>query len=218
MPDPLDLEGNLKAVEDARRLGDWVLFSLHDHNSPLRAPEGYKKNQFPTRAVEEVAHKVVDAGADLYVGHGPHVLRGVEIYEGRPIFYSLGNWVFQSTLTRRQPSDLFEQWGLGAEDSTADLYARREEPPSRFFQDPAYWRSVVAEVRFEKGEISDVDLIPIHLDYDPDKPLAEQRARAGVPHLATGESAEEIIEEVARLSRPYGTEIEIRNGVGHVVI
>ncbi|MCW3978760.1 MAG: CapA family protein, partial [Candidatus Bathyarchaeota archaeon] len=105
VPDPLDLEGNLKAVGDARRLGDWVVFSLHDHNSPLRAPEGYRKNQIPTRAVEGFAHKVIDAGADLYVGHGPHVLRGVEIHEGRPIFYSLGNWVFQSTLTRRQPSD-----------------------------------------------------------------------------------------------------------------
>jgi len=218
VPDPLDLEGNLKAVGDARRLGDWVVFSLHDHNSSLRAPEGYRKNQIPTRAVEEFAHKVIDAGADLYVGHGPHVLRGVEIHEGRPIFYSLGNWVFQSTLTRRQPSDLFERWGLGAEDSTADLYVRREEPPSRFFKDPAYWESVVAEVQFEKGEITEIRLIPVHLDYDPDKPLAEQRTRAGIPHLATGERAEEIIEGIAGLSRLYGTEIESRDGVGYVVL
>jgi hypothetical protein len=35
---------------------------------------------------------VIDAGADAVVGHGPHVLRGVEFYKGRPIFYSLGNF------------------------------------------------------------------------------------------------------------------------------
>jgi poly-gamma-glutamate synthesis protein (capsule biosynthesis protein) len=218
VPDPLDLEGNLKAVEDARRLGDWVVFSLHDHYSPLRAPEGYRKNQIPTRAVVEFAHRVIDAGADIYVGHGPHVLRGIEIYGGRPIFYSLGNWVFQSTLTRRQPSDLFEQWGLGAEDSTADLYARREEPPGGFFRDPAYWESVVAEVDFGRGGVSEIRLIPVHLDYDPGRPLAEQRTRAGIPHLATGERAEEIIGEIARLSGLYGTEIESRDGVGHVIL
>ncbi len=39
------------------------------------------------------ARAVIDAGADLVVGHGPHVLRSVECYKGRPVFYSLGNFV-----------------------------------------------------------------------------------------------------------------------------
>jgi hypothetical protein len=38
------------------------------------------------------SHAVIDAGADLVVGHGPHVLRGVEFYKGRLIAYSLGNF------------------------------------------------------------------------------------------------------------------------------
>jgi hypothetical protein len=36
---------------------------------------------------------VIDAGADAVVGHGPHVLRGIEFYEGRPVVYSLGNFL-----------------------------------------------------------------------------------------------------------------------------
>jgi hypothetical protein len=36
---------------------------------------------------------VIDAGADAVVGHGPHVLRGIEFYRGRPIAYSLGNFL-----------------------------------------------------------------------------------------------------------------------------
>ena len=216
VPNPLDLSGNLKAVESAGRLSDWVLFTLHDHYSPLNAPEGFKKNRFPTKTVEELAHKAIDAGADLYVGHGPHVLRGIEIYKGRPIFYSMGNWVFQSTLSWRQPNDIFEQWGLTAEHNAADLYMKREEHPSRFFKDPAYWESVVAEVDLSREGVKEIRLIPIHLDYDPDIPLSEQRTRAGIPHLATGERAEEILEDLARLSRFYGTEIESREGIGYV--
>ncbi len=218
VPNPLDLAGNLKAIEDARRLSDWVIFTLHDHYSPLRAPEGFKRNQVPTEVVEEFAHKVIDAGADLYVGHGPHVLRGIEIYEGNPIIYSLGNWVFQSTLCRRQPSDIFEQWGLTDEHSTVDLYMKREDPPRRFFRDPAYWESVVAEVEMGRDGVSEFRLIPVHLDYDPFLPLGEQRTRAGIPHLATGERAEGIIGEMARLSRRYGTEIVSRQGIGEVVL
>jgi hypothetical protein len=37
-------------------------------------------------------HAVIDAGADLVIGHGPHVLRGLELYQGRLIAYSLGNF------------------------------------------------------------------------------------------------------------------------------
>ena len=39
---------------------------------------------------------MIDAGADVVVGHGPHVLRGIEIYKGKPIFYSLANFMFQN--------------------------------------------------------------------------------------------------------------------------
>jgi poly-gamma-glutamate capsule biosynthesis protein CapA/YwtB (metallophosphatase superfamily) len=49
--------------------------------------------------VETFAHTVVDAGADLVVGHGPHVLRGMEWYHGRLIAYSLGNFLGYGTLS-----------------------------------------------------------------------------------------------------------------------
>lgn len=42
----------------------------------------------------EMAHKMVDAGADIVMGHHPHVVQGVELYNGKPIFYSLGNFIF----------------------------------------------------------------------------------------------------------------------------
>jgi len=43
---------------------------------------------------QEIAHNLIDAGADIIIGHHPHVVQGIEIYNGKPIFYSLGNFVF----------------------------------------------------------------------------------------------------------------------------
>jgi len=141
-------------------------------------------------------------------------MRGIEIYKGKPIFYSLGNFVFQSTLIRRQPGDLFDLWGLSSEKTTVELYEKREAPPAVFFDDPSYWESFVAEVDYKDGALAEVRLIPIMLDYDAKKPLAEQRTTAGVPRLAKGKESKKIIDDLKRLSKLYGTEIEYRDGVG----
>ena len=164
-----DLEGNLKAVRDARRLSDFVLFSLHDHYSGIHAPKGFRNLELPPAEIREFAHRVIDVGADAYIGHGPHIMRGVEIYNGKPIFYSLGNFVFQSTLIRRQPSDLFDQWDLGTDHSTPDLYEKREAPPAIFFNDPAYWESVVVEIDYKSGkivEITDIGFVTLEISKD----------------------------------------------------
>ena len=50
----------------------------------------------PADFIPIFARAVIDAGADVFVGHGPHVLRGIEIYKGKPIFYSLSNFIFQN--------------------------------------------------------------------------------------------------------------------------
>ena len=48
----------------------------------------------PSESQIRTAHKAIDAGADLVIGHHSHCLQSVEIYQGKPIFYSLGNLVF----------------------------------------------------------------------------------------------------------------------------
>lgn len=71
--------------------GCFVIVSVH------WGKEGVHK---PPSHVVRAAHRMVDAGADLVVGHHPHVLQGVEYYKGKPIAYSLGNFVF----TNRTPA------------------------------------------------------------------------------------------------------------------
>jgi len=52
----------------------------------------YSHNQNQTQ--QKIAHNLIDAGVDIIIGHHPHVVQGIEIYKNKPIFYSLGNFVF----------------------------------------------------------------------------------------------------------------------------
>ena len=95
---------------------------------------------------------MIDAGADLFVGHGPHVLRGIEIYKGAPILYSLGDFIFQNeTLLRIRPTTT--TISASAPPRTPNDYLNRALQlrqvglPGR----PAIWESVVAMPRFRDG-------------------------------------------------------------------
>jgi poly-gamma-glutamate capsule biosynthesis protein CapA/YwtB (metallophosphatase superfamily) len=87
--DPADLERNLGAVRRAAAEADFVLVYEHHHLWGARWEE-------PPRWIRELARLCVDAGASAFVSHGVPVLQGIEIYKRRPIFYSLGNFVFHS--------------------------------------------------------------------------------------------------------------------------
>ncbi len=72
-------------VSAARRGSDLVVVSFH---------WGVEKEYRPTSRQRYLAHLAVDSGADLVVGHHPHVIQGLELYRGKLIAYSLGNFVF----------------------------------------------------------------------------------------------------------------------------
>ncbi|NJR48601.1 MAG: CapA family protein [Leptolyngbyaceae cyanobacterium CSU_1_3] len=73
---------DIKAIRDQV---DWVVVNYH---------WGVELAKYPTDAQIDLAHFTIDQGADLVVGHHPHVLQGAEIYKGRAIAYSLGNFIF----------------------------------------------------------------------------------------------------------------------------
>lgn len=94
--DLLDIPGAQRLVREADTAADLVVVTMHagaegaDHAHVVAGPETYLGE--PRGDVLAFAHGVVDAGADLVVGHGPHVLRGAEWYRGRLIAYSLGDF------------------------------------------------------------------------------------------------------------------------------
>ena len=86
-----DLERAVSAVAAAKAGADFVVLALHWGVPPFwrsRFQDGLADYQI------EVGHALIEAGADVIVGHHPHSLQAVELYQGKPIFYSLGNFVF----------------------------------------------------------------------------------------------------------------------------
>lgn len=61
---------------------------------------GKEFDHYPGKMQQELAHAAVDNGADIVIGHHPHVLQGIENYKGKLIFYSLGNFVFDRQLPK----------------------------------------------------------------------------------------------------------------------
>ena len=91
--DPEDEREFLRSIRNGKEYSDFMIATMHTHqeaecNEPSagRAWKCEKTADF----VVKVAHDAIDAGADAWVGHGPHLLLGIEIYKGKPIFYSLG--------------------------------------------------------------------------------------------------------------------------------
>jgi poly-gamma-glutamate synthesis protein (capsule biosynthesis protein) len=194
-----DVAGNLLAVRQAKQNGNFAVFSLHNHE-PSNATDT------PAEFAREMAHRAIDEGADAFVGHGPHILRGIEIYKGKPIFYSLGNFAMMNNSLDVQPRDLYEQYGVEPGSATTPelLHARN----ARIFADPRQFESVIAVTRYAGGQVAEIRLYPIDLG------SGVEGAGKGVPTLADAAAGRRILETLRRLSAPYGTQIAIEKGVG----
>ncbi|ESP87459.1 CapA family protein [Candidatus Halobonum tyrrellensis] len=210
-PSEADREAVLARVDAAARQADWVVASLHAHEGA-----GVERND-PTVApfVESFARDCIDAGADAFVGHGPHVLRGVEVYEGAPVFYSLGDFAMQNETVTRLPAELYDRYDLDTQRALpADLFDARavddDGERTGFPADRAFWESVVPVCTFGDGGVERVDLHPVELGYDA------PRGSRGRPRLAEGETAARVLADLADLSEPYGTDIAVGSGVGVV--
>ncbi len=203
VPHAGDLAEIIAVVEEARRQADWVLVTSHTHESKGTRP-------IPADFIVEVARAVVDAGADMFIGHGPHILRGIEIHNGKPIFYSLANFLMQNETVELQPHDNYEAFGLAHEDHPGRFQDVRieEAGAGSFPAGKGFWEGVVPVVSFEDGALSEIKLHPITLGFQL------PRAVRGRPMLAAPDHAQEILEGLADLSATYGTKLTIENGVG----
>lgn len=78
-----------EAIREARSRCDFLIVSVHWGLERHTEPEKYQRDN---------GHAYIDAGADLVIGSHPHVLQGIEFYQGKPIFYSMGNFIFGSSI------------------------------------------------------------------------------------------------------------------------
>jgi poly-gamma-glutamate synthesis protein (capsule biosynthesis protein) len=207
-----DLQDNLRWIREARRQADWLIVSGHCHEfgGPSLLTAGTRADlEEAADFLVRFAHQAIDAGADVFVGHGSHFPMGIEIYQGKPIFYSVGNFVFQNETVGFFPSDAYERFDLDLRATPADfLDARTSGGKKGHPSDPAYWENMFAVCKFVKNKLKEIHIHPI------DQGFGRPRPQRGRPLLAEGEVAQRVIDRVTRLSRRYGTTVSNRNGMG----
>jgi poly-gamma-glutamate synthesis protein (capsule biosynthesis protein) len=201
-------EGDAKRILDriraARADANVVILMIHCHEPGNGNPE-------PAEFLKRFARAAIDAGASMVIGQGPHQLRGIEVYKGGAIFYSLGNFAFDFSQVDPRSEDVYE--------AGTDLYrlalgaiADSEPPPAQSMDQPLWWESVVAIGRFDDGVLRSVMLQPIDLGVG--LPVAQR----GTPRIASAERSREILSRLADLSREFGTVIRVENGTGVIEV
>ncbi len=147
-----DLEAMQDDIRAARRAADVVLVSLHWGIHFVRAViADYQR---------EVARAAIEAGADAILGHHAHILKGVEIIDGRPVLYSLCNF---ATDLRMDPEHAarksFREIQALAPDWEPDFESLYNFPPD------ARW-SAIARLRIAGGRIRETALLPLFIGRD----------------------------------------------------
>ena len=205
-PKAKDLDAIARWVREARLASDVVIVSVHAHE------QGDTKED-PAEFLRAFAHRMIEEGADMVVGHGPHLLRGMEFHQGKPIFYSLGNFIGQNELVARLPADSYERFRADPALTPAAVYRQRtDEDRKGFPSDRRFWETVMPVCTYTEGRLSGIDIHPVTLG------LGEARHLRGRPRLAEGEEAARILRRFADLSAPFGVAMDITDTKARIAI
>jgi len=203
-PSDKDMDEICRWIADARRQADFVVMSLHGH----QGASGAGNNPDMAEFFPAVAHRFIDAGADAYVGHGPHMLRPIEVYKGKPIFYSLGNFIFALEGVWKYPAEMYERHKFGPECTPADVVDAwtkdKDGNPAGFLTDHKFYESVLPVCRFENNILTEMKLYPLVLGIT--LPTTER----GEPRLADAQTGREILEGLGAASEPFGVKIDVQ--------
>ena len=144
-----------KIVADLASTTDLVVVNIH---------WGVEYEHYFNKTQQNIAHKIIDAGADIVIGHHPHVVQGIEVYKNKLIFYSLGNFVFDqyfSTDTQEglaisvsiDDSNNFYLFPLKSKLSQVSLMNEKEK--NKFLQKLSDWSAVDEQIRkqIRKGKL-----------------------------------------------------------------
>jgi len=202
---PADLRENLRSIRNGKFFADFMMVSVHAHQNSYTFQRYSFDNTVPDYLVE-FAHAAIDNGADVFLGHGVHTLRGVEIYKGKPIFYGLSNFAF------------YMNSPIGGDQANVQGDTTRAERNQvtvdrLLLSHPDNMEALLATSRFEDGRLVEVRLHPADVGKGY-RPLS----KIGIPLTPSAEMAREILEKVQRLSKPFGTNMTIENGVGVIRI
>jgi len=198
-PNEEDSRRILESIHEARQHADLVIVYQHNHvfgNHSFTTifTEGLPERLAPNDWLKKWTHAEIDAGADIIVMHGAPLLHGVEIYHGRPIFYDLGNFIYNLP------------------------------PTLTYIDEPMNWESAVAYVQFQGKDLQSISFRAIalnnvgegqpdiHNEYTNNQFLDTR----GLPTPLAGARAGYVLQRLADASKPFGTTMEIKGDAAEV--
>lgn len=149
-------------IMNAKKIADIVLISIHwgDFTRPFVLTDHERR----------AARIMIDSGADVILGHHHHLIRGIEYYKGKPIFYGLGHFAFDLPNFRDRlaaegyliGSNPLEETALSRRFGDYRIYPREEYPLLPFH--PEGRLTFIANIEFNNGKLRDVYAIPCLID------------------------------------------------------
>ena len=197
VPNKSDMERLARSVREAKFAADYVMISIHSHQI-----DGDTKEDVPL-FLSQIAHSCIDMGADAIIGHGPHLLRPIEIYKERPIFYSLGDFVNELYSVELAPAEFFDSYGLDAnKDTVYDLLKKRSHNFTvGLMEDKKMMETIIPLWETdETGALVSLRLRPVELA------MKGNKSEIGLPRKADDLG---FIERLREISKPYGIEMTV---------
>lgn len=200
-PNPKDMARVEKAIFEASLQADYIMISVHSHQLSGTSKET------PSEFLEIFARRCIDAGANAVVGHGPHLLRPIEIYKNRPIFYSLGDFVLQLYNVAFAPEEFYETYGMTSDSTVHEVLKKRSAGFTRgLMEDRRMLEAVIPYWETKNGDLTSLELLPVSLSANGTKALQ------GLPQPAEDTG---FVDRLAKMSEPYGTKMTLRDGLIH---
>lgn len=193
-PDKRDVARTCNKIREIADEYDAVLVMFHSHDI-----KGFSHEE-PDYYAEEFCRECIDAGATAIIGGGTHELKPVEIYKGKPIFHSLGDFVFQNNCVEILPPDFKEKYGVPITASAEEALDARSNGGKRgLHTDIMNYLSAIPYFEVEDKKVTKVKLRPIELGFYMDEEIK------GLPHIADRETSERIFNHLKDMSEAYGT-------------
>ena len=189
--DVRDIERVKKAIFEAQLQADYIMISVHSHQISGTAKES------PSKFLVDFAHTCIDAGAHAVVGHGPHLLRPIEVYKNCPIFYSLGDFILQLYNVEFGPADFFEKHGVDPNATMHELLAKRSNNFTRGLMTD--WRMFLSVIPIWETNadhtLKSLRLVPIM------GAMEGHKSEIGLPRLV---EPDKVVAYLGEMSAPYG--------------
>lgn len=202
-PDEYDMIRYEKAVKAAVADADRVAVYVHSHE--IKGDQEMEPDYY----LETFARACIDWGADTVICSGTHQIKAVEIYNGKPIYYSIANFFFRPYDMAYYPEEWYEKYKIDKSLSVKEAENIRSKNGAIGLFTQAYcFRCIAPVVEWDDaGNAVKIAALPLSLGFH------DSMESKGFPRIAEGEDVDALLRQLENVCEPYGTKVEFKDGL-----